>query len=403
MLRIATLHPLALLSASIVLLSSCGGNRDAAAIGAPIRTVDASGVEHVLNERPSAWVDTTGWRFRETAVIVPADTGEGALISPTGAVLGADGLVYVAEREPRSVKVFGRDGQFLRSVGATGEGPGEFRYVMLGLQGDTILVQDPSLARLTRFDGSGARIDITTSACCMMGPILPVHRDGGVSVPIPGGWLRGRPGALVDTIMLPPEPEFASPTYWTFSTTSGSRGGESRLTREPIPFAPALEATLAPSGHVVWGTTNQFRFVVSRTGTDTLRVIEGQRAAVALSDSLRTRAYELARSGNGVLAYQAPMSAIVRPDDIPTHRPLWSGLQGDPAGRLWVALPDVERRVARLAVFDSTGALLGDVPAPHARILEGSWTGDEIVLVDEDAEGRPVIRIFTLDTGSTPP
>jgi hypothetical protein len=381
----------------------CGTADDGAALAAPERVVSTTGVETVTNLAPSLWVDTTGWRLRETVVIVPDDTGSGALTNPTGALLGADGLLYVAEREPRSVKVFSRDGGFVRSVGRTGEGPGEFRYVMLGLQGDTILVQDPSLGRLTRFDGAGNQVDITTSACCMMGPILPVHARGVVSVPIPGGWLRGRPGQLVDTLMLPPEPEFAPPNHWTFSTTSGSRGGGGRLTREPIPYAPSLEATLAPSGMVIWGTTDHFRFVVSRTGRDTLRVIEGRREAVPLTDSLRSRAYELARSGNGVLAYAAPMSALVRPDDIPHHRPVWSGLQGDPAGRLWVAVPDAARRVARLAVFDSTGALLGDLPAPHPRILEGSWTGHELVLLDEDAEGRPVIRIFALDTARASP
>ena len=160
---------------SCLVLVGCGTADDGAALAAPERVVSTTGVETVTNLAPSLWVDTTGWRLRETTVIVPDDTGAGALTNPTGALLGADGLLYVAEREPRSVKVFSRDGRFVRSVGRTGEGPGEFRYVMLGLQGDTILVQDPSLGRLTRFDGAGNQVDITTSACCMMGPLLPVH------------------------------------------------------------------------------------------------------------------------------------------------------------------------------------------------------------------------------------
>lgn len=378
----------------LAFVGACSGTPEPSG---PVRARDANGIEWVRNTSSIGWPDTSGWRIAEVAVITPADTGPGALTNPTAALLGGDGLLYVAEREPRSVKVFDRAGGYLRTLGRAGEGPGEFRYVMLGLVADTVVVQDPILTRLSRFRPDGTLIDVHPSSCCMMGPILPTHVDGRLSVPMVGGWLRGFPGALTDTIVWPPDPEFDTPVTWTFGVAD-QPGGQLREATAEIPYAPTVEWSLAPAGMLVWGRTDRYQLLLSRTGRDTVRVIEAGVAAVPLSDSLRSRAFEAARTGNGVLAYAAPMAAIVRMDDIPTHRPLWSAVQGDGLGRVWVALPSADRRVARLAVFDSTGALLGELPAPHRRILEGTWFGNEVVLIDEDAEGRPVIRIFAIDT-----
>lgn len=83
---------------------------------------------------------------------------------PVAAVRLADGAFAVLEQVPAEVRIFRADGRFLRRVGAPGEGPGEFRRPeeIAVLAGDTIVVYDAGLRRVTWFgpDGDVAR-DLT--------------------------------------------------------------------------------------------------------------------------------------------------------------------------------------------------------------------------------------------------
>lgn len=69
-----------------------------------------------------------------------------------------DGRLYVADMQARQVNVFSRDGQFLRTLGRAGEGPGEFRepraLVALpdGLVG-VVREQPPAILRFRAADG----------------------------------------------------------------------------------------------------------------------------------------------------------------------------------------------------------------------------------------------------------
>ena len=72
-----------------------------------------------------------------------------------------DGRLVVLNRGSRQLLMFGRDGEFLRSVGRRGEGPGEFMdpIELDFIGGDSIVVWDWALGRLVLFgpDGSHGR------------------------------------------------------------------------------------------------------------------------------------------------------------------------------------------------------------------------------------------------------
>ena len=69
-----------------------------------------------------------------------------------------DGRLVVLNRSSRQLLMFGRDGEFLRSVGRRGEGPGEFvDPIELGvIGGDSIVVWDWGLGRLVLFGADGS-------------------------------------------------------------------------------------------------------------------------------------------------------------------------------------------------------------------------------------------------------
>ncbi len=68
-----------------------------------------------------------------------------------------DGRLVVVNRGSRELLVFGRDGEFLQSIGRRGEGPGEFKdpIEVDFVAGDSIIVWDWDLGRLALFGPGG--------------------------------------------------------------------------------------------------------------------------------------------------------------------------------------------------------------------------------------------------------
>src|SRR5690606_19541177 len=70
------------------------------------------------------------------------------------------GRIWVIDRHGATIKVFDRDGRFVRSVGREGAGPGELRgptHIVQGPDGH-IWVADLGAGRLVRFDTAGGHV-----------------------------------------------------------------------------------------------------------------------------------------------------------------------------------------------------------------------------------------------------
>lgn len=92
--------------------------------------------------------------------VASPDTGEWTIYEVEDLDRMEDGRLVVVNRGSRQLLMFDRDGEFLRSVGREGEGPGEFvDPVELGFVGDSIVVWDWGSGRLVLFgpDGSQGR------------------------------------------------------------------------------------------------------------------------------------------------------------------------------------------------------------------------------------------------------
>jgi hypothetical protein len=82
-----------------------------------------------------------------------------------GIASDSEGRVYVGDGQSLSIKVFDRDGKFLREIGGPGRGPGEFQYLdVIGTVGPSrVLVVDFLQRRATYFSGEGEVLDTHTS------------------------------------------------------------------------------------------------------------------------------------------------------------------------------------------------------------------------------------------------
>ena len=82
-----------------------------------------------------------------------------AFVREPAIVASSDGTIFLRSRQPPALVVFDSDGQYLRTIGGEGEGPGEFRVPLThGLLGDTLWVVDIALLRVCTFLTDGTHV-----------------------------------------------------------------------------------------------------------------------------------------------------------------------------------------------------------------------------------------------------
>ena len=154
----ATWHDLALILA--ILIPACRSVDD----NTGTRIVsDSAGVE-IVSIRPPTQPTLVNW-----VVAVEPDVNIGVVSGPSsqelsdviGAIRLRDGRIVVGNGGTNELRFYGSGGRFLFSAGGDGEGPGEFRRMaFIGLAaGDTIIIHDRRLQRLSLFDPSGQFLD----------------------------------------------------------------------------------------------------------------------------------------------------------------------------------------------------------------------------------------------------
>jgi hypothetical protein len=161
----------------------------------------------------------------------------------------------------------------------------------------------------------------------------------------------------------------------------------------PIPGLPIDRSTWRGDGVLVSGNTARYQLVLRRGFTDTLRIIQASAPALQLTASERDSLLE-ATLAEQPEEWREAMRSAADVSQIPSARPVWTAIATDREHRIWVGLPGPGTDVATLHVFSSDGVLLGSVPAPHPRILDGYFTRDRIYLRDVDEAGRAMVRVF---------
>ncbi len=264
----------------------------------------ANGALHIRNSAEGAWAlsGVEPWRLEEEIRIgrlegEPEYTfGRVAAIVPAG-----DGRMWVLDGQAAVLRLYESDGRFVRSVGRSGSGPGEFGGAnicsFMGPNGE-IWIEDLT-RRWQRFDLTGALLGefrSTSNLGCGVRVAIPDDRLLVVNIEAPTspGGTRGSfyvehhidpSGALVagDTFPTPTPP---SPAMVTWSDPQG----RPRMIMYP-PFTHRPQATPGPSGHF-WVTPGGGAYMLVRTTLtgDTSLIVERDFAPVAVPDSIRDRA-----------------------------------------------------------------------------------------------------------------
>lgn len=356
----------------------------------PLITKLPSGATRVVNPGPTRWADTNGWKLVLERTVQPAEGEPGVLDNPDEARLASDGRLVTADIKNPAIRVYSAQGKFLRAIGRAGEGPGEYRLPFLELDHDTVFIHDPRLRRVMVFTLDGTLVRSITTAT---NDYFPLHFDARglmalrASVRTPSGfkgqWIyHTRMGAKVDSFAALGRLDTKT---WTVASPEGPQPW-------PVPFPPSNVELLLPTGGALVGRSDEYSFVITRTGHDTVRQF-------TRSNPPQLRIPDAARD-SALLAeakWRPQLKTIAKVSDLPTTYPLWRTLQVDGEGNIWVGARTEQGGRSRFDIFRPDGVFLGSVAAPFGMSSKVNIQGNRITVIDTDQDELPRVRVFRID------
>lgn len=375
------------LMAGILALQGC---MTAAESSASVEVADSAGVRIVENFRPR-WTEGEEW-------IVPTepDLTVGVLSGPdeyqlqevVSAARMAGGHLVVVDGGAKAVRLYDSEGRFVRTMGGPGAGPGEFQAPgeVHSTAGDTVVVWDKALFRITRFAPGGELVEVETVDMGAMakavqpplypGTVVPLQ-DGDLLVRLvekakanPTGLFRPASGALrmagdlssIDTLMF-----FGDQEQFTVDAPFG---------RWPMAPPLAKDTWLTHQGappRICIGEQEgpEIRCFGPDGGLTIIRWTQEEGRAPTRE--------ELAAWRRGILDEWTPklredqVLALLDQVPVPETRPAYTRIILDHVGNLWMGRGPAEgdpKGGLDFLVFDREGALLGTVAVPPLEVLE---------------------------------
>jgi hypothetical protein len=115
------------------------------------------GVEYIHNPGTPLHPDKTVTFVEDLSISGEDKDGNIILFEPWLSLVDDNENIYIIERKDQVIKIFGSDGKYIKTIGAKGSGPGEFKSVAyLSVTKDGKLVaMDQTSRRTSFFDSSG--------------------------------------------------------------------------------------------------------------------------------------------------------------------------------------------------------------------------------------------------------
>ncbi|MFC1574867.1 6-bladed beta-propeller [Gemmatimonadota bacterium] len=374
--------PSGLLLFALSLLQACEG-------GAPAwqgSITDSAGISVVHNPSTPLWGEGEGWTFSEDLRYgVSTGQAEYQFGTLSGMYVDGSGHVYVVDQMAREIRVFDAQGDYLRTIGGPGSGPGEFgpdpAFVFPDGKGG-VVATDPGNGRVNRYSADGTPAGSFSLDPRRGYPVRWAMDDSGrlmaqlqgLNVEGVSPLAEGDPivvydttGAVVDTVVFLPKGQ-------TLTVTDDGR----LVVRY---FGPEAVWVLGANGSLHYGVSDRFKIFstdpVGRLTRILTRAVEPKPAGEALKQGVRAF---LRREGNKGGAPPDLIERMSADNRFPEHLPVIGRLLAGPDETIWVQRIQTTAEMAEEAefinprnqslggpeweVFDKEGRYLGVVTLP---------------------------------------
>lgn len=341
--------------------------------------------------RIEAWEVVEEQRFGE-------EDGAGSLADIRGVAADDSGRVLTLDFKDQQVHVFDSMGRYVRSLGRSGQGPGEFGNAngLLRAPDGRLWINDPSNNRFTVLGPDGSLLATHPIQIRGYGYLWQAWFDTAgtlfemISVRVDTTFRRRVQRFRMDAAVL------ASDTLLQYPCDSLARATPlpANYYRTPrgymqVPFRSSPLQAVDPAGGV-WCTSGE-RFEIYRVSLEdhfTGVVARGTRAPVVVTATERDSAAEAVRK-----FFEQTDGTNPDLSRIPQEKPPLRSLRVDPAGRLWVQV-NVSDSGSTWDVFDATGHQVATAHSafgvlPYHPLL---FQGDRMYAVASDRDVPTIVR-----------
>lgn len=346
---------------------STGGSQDPLAGILSIDTL-ANGALHVVSAPEGVWAQTGSepWRLVEDLRIGVIEGDEKYIFGSLRNVFpAADGRIWAMDSQAPELRLYDQDGTFIRAVGRSGEGPGEFGFNPCAFPGPEGEIWVEAGRRWQWFDAQGE----------LLGQ-QPVTRQLGCGIQ---RWVSDDRFVAVHAVMNPEIQEAESSFFIHEREPSGEVtvtdttfppvlsetptvqwfDGEGRERRRDVmPLVHRPFYVLGPNGHF-WITEGAGDYRIRRQTLfgDTLIILERPHDPITVPDSVREEAMPQRRLRSLTL------DRDFDPDEVPRVFPPFDRFIVGTDGTLWVQRR-LEGGLHGFDVFAPDGRFLGPVEVP---------------------------------------
>ena len=373
-----------------VLLGACGSDSSSAGTGSLVVVRDTVGDTIVVRTvSGSVWGEEAYLRPEVSIGELDGDL-EYLLGSVASLGVGADGTIYLVDRQVPELRAYDADGTYIGTLGGPGEGPGELKSPDGGLavlSDGRILVRDPGNARLQEFTAAGVPGESWTVVRGGFHTSSPLWQDRRDNVYINilldsqadvRDWRYGLVQVLPDgtpaDTLEPPDAGYEAPTI----EARVENGDNVSVSTNGVPFSPEEEWAFHPGGYFVHGVSTSYAITLGKADGP-LRIereYEPVRVQAAEKESEEWAATRNMRSMKPDWRWNGP--------PIPNEKPPFDRFYVARDGRIWVRVaqegfeeenPDFDPREdgsrptrwsepTAFDVFGEDGTYFGRVHAP---------------------------------------
>ena len=333
-------------------------------------------------------------------------------------VLLSDGRLATFATVGNKFLIFGADGRGQRTLGRTGQGPGEFMAVgnMIGLTGDTLFLPDPGNNRLnwvladrgvvaSRPRDGGSRSHFENAAGALPGGRLVMHSSGVLQSEVRDG--NTRPPASV--VVLPPSGparEIAKIPDFELAMVETRYRGRPRIVATPMRFSRSahvvvwdtLIATAVGDGYRVDLWTAEGRIVSRLAVSAPRRPVTRSMRAIAVEAEVR----RLLGPHSEGLVDAKESERLIREQPNADSLPPFSSVFVSPDKTLWIvdAIAPGDTSWSATA-FRADGAIVGRLRVSGSTIPV-AFGNDRVVVRSEDADGIVSLAVRRITVARAP-
>jgi len=321
----------------IIAVAACGSQEDAVVSeGNWVGTITTEGaVTTVVNESGSVW-GGTATLMEEVSIGIGAGDEPYMFGEVAGVGVVAD-RIFVLDRQVARVRVYDEEGEHLFDMGSEGGGPGEFRDpFLMAVSARLVYVRDRMTNRITVFTSDGALVETWPAPRVISSVPIVATMDGTLFASVRGTMVPWGPdGAVGEGVPFGPDAAARPPTMTVQVTEAIPGYSAGAMIARVVPFWPEPAFAMSPTGAMITGVGDEYRFAVEHADRSTTAVTRTSRELV------RVRAPEAAWHRARISASLSRADGAWQWDgpEIPDVKPAFTEFVPAVSGELWVVRP----------------------------------------------------------------